>query len=108
MDQTLMGTPQHARSRAIEHQITTEYSRDRIARALYEVILDGLGFGPRDLPTPDDRDWIRGAIAMPIQETTEVALHVLAWRLAQALERAPDGLMDRFQSRHGWLELDWD
>jgi len=104
----MMGTTDHVRSRAIERQIATEYGRDRIAKALYEVIHDGLEFGPRDLPTAADREWIRGAIAIPIQETTEVALHVLAWRLAQALERAPNGLMSRFHASHRWVELGWE
>jgi hypothetical protein len=103
-----MGTPEYARSRAIERQIATEYGRDRVAKALYEVIHDGLVFGPRDLPTPEDREWIRGAIAIPIQEATEVALHVLAWRLAQALDGAPHELMNRVQSSQRWLELGWE
>lgn len=103
-----MGTPSRVRSRAIERQIATEYGRDRIAKALYEVIHDGLEFGPRDLPTTADREWIRGAIAVPIQETTEVALHVLASRLAQALERAPDGLVSRLRASHRWAELGWE
>ena len=104
----MMGTLDPVRSRAIERQIATEYGRDRIAKALYEVIHDGLEFGPRDLPTTADREWIRGAIAIPIQEATEVALHVLAWRLAQVLERAPNGLTDRFHASHRWVELGWE
>jgi hypothetical protein len=102
-----MGTIDGAPCRAIERQISTEYGRDKLAKALYEVIVDGLAFGPRELSTPDDRDWIRGAIAMPIQETTDVALHVLAWRIAQVLERAPDGLKDRLRSSPRWVELGW-
>ena len=65
----------------IERKIATEYGRDRVAKALYEVIHNGLEFGPRDMPTPEDREWIRGAIAMPIQEATQIALDALAWRL---------------------------
>ena len=103
-----METTQHESSLAIERQIATEYGRDRLARALHEVILDGLEFGPRDLPTSEDREWVRGAIAMPIQETTELALRVLAWRLTQALDRAPDGLIDRFHASHRWEELGWE
>jgi len=80
----------------------------KVAKALYEVILDGLEFGARGLPTAADREWIRGAIAMPIQEAAGVALHVLGWRLTQALERAPDGWMDRFESSHRGDELGWE
>jgi hypothetical protein len=95
-------------ARAIERQIETEYGRDRIARALYEVIRDGLVFGPREMPTPADREWIRAAMALPIQESAEVALHVLAWRLSQVLEDAPDGFLTRFQAAQRWAELGWD
>ena len=102
-----MGTLDHVRSRAIERQIATDYGRDRIAKALYEVIHDRLPVGPRDLPTTADREWIRSALARPIQETTEVTLRVLAWRLAQALDRAPDGLLTRLDASPRWAELGW-
>jgi hypothetical protein len=92
----------------VERRIATDFARDKVAKALYEVILDGLEFGPRDLPTPADREWIRGAIAMPIQEAAGVALHVLGWRLTQALERAPGEWMDRFESSHRGDELGWE
>lgn len=95
-------------ARAVERQIATEFGRDRIARSLYEVILDGLDFGPRDLPTAADREWLRGAIAIPIQETTEVALHDLAWRLSQAIGHAPDELVARVHASHRWMELGWE
>ncbi len=103
-----MGTPDVALARAIERQIATEFGRDRLAKALYEVIHAGLELGPRDLPTASDREWIRGAMAIPIQETTEVALRVLAWRLAQALDRAPEELAARVHASHRWVELAWD
>jgi hypothetical protein len=95
----------HSQPTVIERQIATDFARDRVAKALYEVIVDGLRFGPCDLPTGEDREWIRGAIAMPIQEATEVALRVLARRLAQALDRAPNGVLDRFDASHRWQEL---
>ncbi len=104
----MMGTPENSRTWTIERQIATDFARDKVAKALYEVICDGVRFGPCDLPTSEDREWIRGAIAIPIQEATEVALRVLAWRLTQALERAPNGLQDRFDSSHRWAELGWE
>ena len=94
-----METREHTRRTAIERHIATDYARDKVALALYEVILDGVGYGPRDLRASEDREWIRGAIAVPIHEATEVALHVLAWRVTQALERAPDGLRRRIDTR---------
>ena len=101
-------TTARARSRTIERQIVTEYARDRLAKALHEVVLDSVGFGPCDLPTRNDRDWIREAIALPIQEATEAALRVLAGRLTEALERAPNGLLDRLDASHRWEELGWE
>jgi hypothetical protein len=103
-----MQSTDQARCRAIERQISTDFGRDKLAKALYEVIVDGLSISPRELSAPGDRDWIRGAIAMPIQETMDVALHVLAWRLAQVLERAPDGLNDRLHASHRWAEVGWE
>jgi hypothetical protein len=92
----------------VERQIHTEFARDAVAKALYAVIAEGMAFGPRDLPTPEDREWIRGAIAMPIQDAMEIALRVLAWRLSQSLDRAPAELRERFESSHRWTELGWE
>jgi hypothetical protein len=72
------------------------------------VINDGLAVGPRDLPARSDRDWIRGAMAIPIQETTNVALHALAERLAEALDRAPTELVSRVSTSDRWVELGWE
>ena len=101
-------TATRSRSRAVEVQLATDFARDKVAKALYEVIVDGVEFGPRDLPTSEDREWIRGAIAIPLQEATEIALHILAWRLTRALERAPNGLLDRFDASHQSREIGWE
>ena len=77
------------RPRVVERHIATDYARDTVAKAFYEVILDGVEYGARDLPTTGDREWIRGAIAVPIQEATELALHDLARRLRVALDGRP-------------------
>jgi hypothetical protein len=99
-------TPDRPRLEFIEREITTEYARTMVAKALYDVIVDGVGLGPCDLPAGADREWIRGAIAVPIQEATDVALRVLAWRLTQALERAPNGLLDRYDPAHRRVGVD--
>jgi hypothetical protein len=104
----MRATRDHARSRMLEQHVATQFARDRIARALYEATVDGVAFGPRDLPTGDDREWIRNAIAGAIPEATEVALHVLAWRIGQAMEAAPEGLLERFDASHEWEELGLD
>jgi hypothetical protein len=93
------------RPMVIERQITTAFARDTVAKALYEVVTDGVGYGARDLPTVGDREWIRGAIAVPIQEATELALHDLARRLGHALERAPGGLLMRYEASHAGQEI---
>jgi hypothetical protein len=105
---TRMATQGHSRPRRLDRQIATEYARDKVATALYEVILDGMEFGPRDLPSGEDREWIRAAIAGPLQEATEAALRVLASSLTRALERAPNLLMDRFEASHLWVELGFE
>ena len=91
----------------VERLLTTSYARDRVAEALYEVLLDGLTCSPCDLPAANDREWIRGALAVPIQETTSAALRSLVWEMARVLENAPDGVLDRLdrsrrRSQFGW------
>jgi hypothetical protein len=39
-------------------------------------------------------------VAISIQETADVALDALVWRLADVLGRAPCGLGERYDSRH--------
>lgn len=93
------------RRAVLERHVATTHARDTVAKALYEVAIEGLGYGPRDLPTSADREWIRGAIAMPIQEATELTLHDLARRLDHALERGPDGLPARFEMSHEGADI---
>jgi hypothetical protein len=93
---------------AIERQIATEFARGKIAGAMYEVLLEGMEFGPCELPQAEDREWIRGAMAVPLQEATDAALASLSWGMVRALERAPNGLLDRFERSHRWQELGWE
>jgi hypothetical protein len=92
----------------VERLLTTSYARDRVAEALYEILLDGLTCSPCDLPAARDREWIRGSLAVPIQETTSAALRALVWEMARALEDAPDGLLDRLDRSHRRSELGWE
>jgi hypothetical protein len=96
------------RCRLIARHLASEYARDKVAKALYEAVVEGLEFGPRDLPQADDRDWIRGAIAHPLQEASDAAVEVLAWSVSRALERAPNGLLDRYMRSHHLQELGID
>jgi hypothetical protein len=104
-----MGTiPSETRIQQLERSVATAHSRDTITKALYEVLLDGLDFGPRDLPLPEDREWLRGAVAMPLQEATDVALHSLIWNVAETFERAPDRIRQRFDASHEGESLGWE
>jgi hypothetical protein len=98
-------TPDQDRGRLIARHVASEYARDKVAKALYEAVLEGLEFGPRDLPRPEDREWIRNHLAVPLQEATDAALQVLVWSVSRALDTAPNGLLDRFERSHDLEEL---
>ena len=101
----------HARDRRaaiIRRRIATERARHALAVALFEAVADGVEFGPRDVAAASDREWLRGAVAIPIQETADVALDALVWRLTDLIGRAPNGLCDRFAASHEGEELGWD
>jgi hypothetical protein len=104
----MIGTPDPARSRIVARHVATEYARDNVTKALYEAVLDGLEFGPRDLPLADDREWIRGNLAIPLQDATDAALEVLVWSVSRALEHAPNGLLDRYERSHQLAELGFE
>ena len=88
------------RSRAIADLVVTAYARNQVSKALYEAVLVGIACGPCDLPSSDDREWIRGAIAMPLQEATQAALDALRRSIDRALQEAPDGLLGRVELGH--------
>jgi hypothetical protein len=96
----MLATPNKDRCRMIARHMITERARDKVTCALYEAVVEGLEFGPRDLPQPEDREWIRGIVAVPLQEAADAALEVLAWSVSRALARAPEGLLDRFERSH--------
>jgi hypothetical protein len=97
-----------ARRQLVARLVATDYARDAVAKALYTAVIDGLHFGPRDLPHRQDREWIRGAMAIPLHEATDAALQVLVWSLVRALERAPDDLLARLEESHRLIELGLD
>jgi hypothetical protein len=92
----------------LERSVVTAHSRDAVTKALYEALLDGLDFGPRDLPRVEDREWLRGAVAMPLQEATDAALHALVWNVAEAIESAPIAVRERFDRSHEGEDLGWE
>jgi hypothetical protein len=93
------------RFRLVARNIASEYARDKVAKALYAAVVDGLEFGPRDLPQAEDREWIREAIAAPLQEASDAAIQILASSVGRALERAPNDLLDRYARSHHLQEL---
>ena len=97
-----------ARRQLVCRLVATDYARDAVSKALYTAVIDGLHFGPRDLPHKEDREWIRGAMAMPLQEATDAALQVLVWSLVRALERTPDDLLERLEESHRLVEMGLD
>jgi len=100
--------PTEARIESLERSVATVHSRDTITKALYDVLLDGLEFGPRDLPRPEDRAWLREAVALPLQEATDVALHSLIWNVAETFERAPARIREHFDQSHEGEGLGWE
>ena len=92
----------------VERLLTTAYARHRLAEALYEVLLDGFTEAPRDLPDVKDREWIRGALAVTIQQTTEAALRALVWEMTRALQEAPEGLLERLDRAHYPSQFGWE
>lgn len=73
-----------------ERLFATDYARDRLARTLYEIVIDGIGRGPRVIRTSRDVESVRTVIALAIRETTEVTLHDLARCMHAPHEGAPD------------------
>jgi len=88
------------RSRVIADLVVTAYARDQVSKALYEAVRAGIACGPCDLPSSDDREWLRAAIAIPLQEATQAALDALRRSIEHALEEAPDGLLGRVELGH--------
>ena len=68
--------------------------------ALCEAVVAAIDFGPRDLLSPTDREWLRDAITTCVDASVETELTLIAHLLAEALEAAPDRLGDRFDRSH--------
>jgi hypothetical protein len=93
-------------SQAIADRVVTAFARDRVAQALHEAIVAGLDIGPCALPQPADREWIREAIAAPIQLSTDAALEALRRALAQSFQEAPPDLIRRLETSQRLLDLE--
>jgi hypothetical protein len=97
-----------ARLHIIERHVATPYARAAVSKALYDVLLEAIDFGPRELPSAADRETLRVAVTGALQETTDVALRALVWRVALALDHAPPDVRDRFDRSHDGEEYGLD
>ncbi len=89
------------RERTIRDQLAVrEEEREAVVAVLREAVLAAVDFGPRDIPSPTDREWLRDAIAICVDASIETELATIAHLLAEALEAAPDGLGNRFDRSH--------
>jgi hypothetical protein len=96
------------RAVVLRRRIATDRARHAIATALFEAVADGIEFGPRDLSSSADREWLRGAVAIPIQESADDALDAIVWRLSDLLGRAPGDMAARFIESDGAEDPCWD
>jgi hypothetical protein len=92
------------RLRTVARMLDTAYARDRVAAALYEALIDGLRLDAPEA-SGDDREWLRGAIAVPLQDATEAAIGRLSWDITLTLEQAPAGVIERVEHGRRWTGL---
>jgi hypothetical protein len=88
--------PVGSRRRAIDRRLAGAYAHDRIATALFDVVVDAVDFGPCRLRTADGREWMREALCGPLKASTEAAIVTLARELDRAFDHAPSEV-------RGWL-----
>jgi hypothetical protein len=90
-----MATVTARRRRAIERAVATDHARDRIARALFDVVADALDLGPIAVRSAVDRAWVQYAIAGPIQCAADEALERLVDELIDELSAGRPDLVAR-------------
>ena len=90
-----------SRRRVIERRLASAFAHDRVASALYEVLVESVETGPCRLHAEAGRAWIRGAVAAPLMLATEVALATLEAEMARAFDEAPAEIRD-------WLDASSD
>jgi hypothetical protein len=101
----MIAIPDQVRCQRIARRVASPYAHDKVATALFEAVVHGLEFGPRDLPLSEDREWIRGIVAVPLHQATNAALQALVSSVSQALERAPNQFLDRYEQSHHLQDL---
>jgi hypothetical protein len=91
----------HSRRRMIERRLSSAFARDRLASALYDVLVEAVETGPCRLHAQAGRAWIRDASADPLRIATDVALATLDAEIARAFDHAPTEIRD-------WLDASPD
>ncbi|MFI5225163.1 MAG: hypothetical protein ACHQ3P_00645 [Candidatus Limnocylindrales bacterium] len=97
-----------ARLHTIERHVSTPYARAMVSKALYDVLLEAIDFGPRELPSAADREALRIAASAALQEATDVAIRALIWRVTVAIDHAPPEVRERFDRSHYGEEFGLD
>jgi hypothetical protein len=100
-----MATTALRRRRAIEHLVATDFARDRLARAAFDVLADGLDLGPIAVRTAADRAWVRAAISGPIRRAADHALDRLIVELIDSLGRGRSDFVARMLAAHDDAEI---
>jgi hypothetical protein len=83
------------RRRAVERLVATEFAHDRLSRAAFDVIADGLDLGPCAIRSTSDRRWIEATIAAPIRHVADLAVRELVAELTDLLADGPPDLIGR-------------
>jgi hypothetical protein len=86
--------------------VATDFARDRLARAIFDVVADGLDLGPIAVRTAEDRAWVQAAIAEPIQHAADHALERLVLALIDALDAGRPDLVSRLLAAADQGELE--
>jgi hypothetical protein len=103
-----MATVTARRRRSIEGVVATDYARDRVARAVFEVVADALDIGPIAVRSAADRAWVQSAIAGPIQHAADQALDRLVYDLIDQLSTGRSDLVARIlrASAEPWPDVE--
>ncbi|HEU4673704.1 MAG TPA: hypothetical protein VFS32_12475 [Candidatus Limnocylindrales bacterium] len=95
--------PDQATDQATDHDavrrlVVTDYSRQLVAGAIYESLVEALHVRAGAL-CDDERAWLRSWLATAVPRMTERTVNTLAAQLEAALWTAPAGLLERLEER---------
>jgi hypothetical protein len=82
----------------VRRLITTDYSRQQVAGAIYESFVQALHVRFGEL-APDERAWVREWLMSAVPRVTERTVNAMAAQLEAGLSAAPAGLVDSLDER---------